>query len=228
MKHEAEIQEEKNNQKNIQEEISVSLTRFKKMTSALDEQIRNFSLDISAKKVDLTEIFDKGIFELDNDLEERIEKFSVYPTMDSEQRKNIAKQYNDNMKLYIKDFLDEEIKELRTNVSSFITKGARPEQISKELMSRYGVSKSKAKFLARQESNLLVVELQKSQYTKAGIDKYIWRTVRGSAASPVRSTHKIHDNKTYSWNDPPLVGDQRLHPGQDFNCRCVAVPVVEF
>jgi uncharacterized protein with gpF-like domain len=30
---------------------------------------------------------------------------------------------------------------------------------------------------------------------------------------------------THRWSAPPLVGGRRLHPGEDFNCRCWAEPI---
>lgn len=213
--------------KEIKAEIAASEFRFKKIVERLDKTIKKISPEFSAKNVSFTEIFDKEIFDVDNEIKKRVEKFSVYPKMSTEQREKIAEFYNTNMNLYIQKFTEEEIIELRGGVEKFIQTGSRPEQMRKFIMQRYGVSKNKAKFLARQESNLLVTELQKQQYTKAGINKYKWKTVVGSAASPVRSTHKVHDNKIYSWDNPPLVGDEYLHPGQDYNCRCVAIPVLE-
>ncbi|MEM7295990.1 MAG: phage minor head protein, partial [Pseudomonadota bacterium] len=50
--------------------------------------------------------------------------------------------------------------------------------------------------------------------------RYIWRT-RGDGK--VRSSHADRDGQVYSWDHPPEGG----HPGQDYNCRCVAEPYYE-
>ncbi|MDD0884230.1 phage head morphogenesis protein, partial [Xylella fastidiosa subsp. multiplex] len=37
-----------------------------------------------------------------------------------------------------------------------------------------------------------------------------------------REDHAAHDGTVFRWSDPPATG----HPGQDYNCRCVAIPNV--
>ena len=55
---------------------------------------------------------------------------------------------------------------------------------------------------------------------QAGItDQYIWRT---RCDERVRPSHRINDGRIFSWSDPPATG----HPGDDYNCRCEAVPFV--
>lgn len=52
-----------------------------------------------------------------------------------------------------------------------------------------------------------------------GIQLYIWRS---RDDGKVRSAHAAHDDQIFSWDNPPEGG----HPGQAFNCRCVAEPVL--
>ncbi len=53
-----------------------------------------------------------------------------------------------------------------------------------------------------------------------GVTDYIWRS---SDDDKVRSTHQDYDDRQFSWVNPPESG----HPGEGFNCRCFAEPVVE-
>jgi A nuclease of the HNH/ENDO VII superfamily with conserved WHH/Phage Mu protein F like protein len=52
-----------------------------------------------------------------------------------------------------------------------------------------------------------------------GIQLYIWRS---RDDGKVRSAHAAHDDQVFSWDSPPEGG----HPGQAFNCRCFAEPVL--
>lgn len=52
------------------------------------------------------------------------------------------------------------------------------------------------------------------------LESYVWRS-RDDAR--VRSTHAEYDDQTFSWSDPPSGG----HPGQGWNCRCTAEPVID-
>ncbi|WP_157956227.1 phage minor head protein [Acuticoccus yangtzensis] len=56
--------------------------------------------------------------------------------------------------------------------------------------------------------------------TGLGIEQYIWRSRDDGL---VRDLHAGHDDKVFSWSRPPEGG----HPGEAFNCRCVAEPVVD-
>ena len=50
-----------------------------------------------------------------------------------------------------------------------------------------------------------------------GIKQYIWST---SGDERVRDSHAENDGKIFSYDDPPPTG----HPGDEINCRCVAIP----
>jgi SPP1 gp7 family putative phage head morphogenesis protein len=50
-----------------------------------------------------------------------------------------------------------------------------------------------------------------------GIRQYVWRT---RDDDKVRSSHAAHNDKVFSWDDPPEGG----HPGQSWGCRCHAEP----
>ena len=46
----------------------------------------------------------------------------------------------------------------------------------------------------------------------------------------MRDSHRHLNGKRFSWNDPPVVDartGRRCHPGQDYQCRCVALPVFD-
>lgn len=143
-----------------------------------------------------------------------------------EQQEIIAEEWAENLDLYIRDFLVENILELREDVLDNTSRGGRAENLVDMIMSRYGVTDSKAKFLARQETSLLMSKMRETRYTAAGLEKYKWLT---SNDERVRDRHKELNNKVFFWTDPPIVDEKgnRANPGEDFNCRCVAVPIIE-
>jgi SPP1 gp7 family putative phage head morphogenesis protein len=51
-------------------------------------------------------------------------------------------------------------------------------------------------------------------------DRYVWRTRRDER---VRLSHRMNDGRIFSWSERPDTG----HPGEDYNCRCEAIPYVE-
>jgi SPP1 gp7 family putative phage head morphogenesis protein len=116
------------------------------------------------------------------------------------------------------------------DVEDVITKGYRAgtstKTITAELSDRYGVSQSRAKFIARDQVAKLNGKLTETKQTKLGIREYTWST---SHDERVRPDHRALDRRVFQWTDPPVVNrktGQRANPGGDYQCRCVAIPVL--
>lgn len=111
-------------------------------------------------------------------------------------------------------------------------KGQTTASIAKAIKDAYGISRSHALFIARDQCAKLNGDIQREQQMNAGITHYIWST---SDDERVRSCHAEFDGKVFSWNDPPEIWyetkrgrvytGRRCHPGQDYNCRCIGRPV---
>jgi predicted chitinase len=52
------------------------------------------------------------------------------------------------------------------------------------------------------------------------VEQYIWRS---QGDSRVRAAHAGYDDQVFSWSALPEGG----HPGQDWNCRCTAEPIID-
>lgn len=99
--------------------------------------------------------------------------------------------------------------------------------VVKEIEKAYGISKRHARLIARDQLAKLNGELTRLQQTDAGVSEYIWSD---SGDVRVRDSHRHLNGKRFSWNDPPVVDartGRRCHPGQDYQCRCVALPVFD-
>lgn len=181
-----------------------------------------------ASKVE--KIFESAIWSANKEFNLNVKGVAVAPEFTPEQRRRIAAEYTNNLQLYITDFIQKEVKELRERVIQRAVGGVRYEDLVKEVQSSYGVSKNKAKFLARQETKLMMVKFRQTRYQEAGVNSYRWKCVAGSPDHPVRPLHKKNDGKIFQWDTPPIVDEHgnRKNPGQDYNCRCTAVPVVRF
>lgn len=139
---------------------------------------------------------------------------------------NIAKEWSDNLELFVKKFTDEEVVKLRNFIQQNATSGFRASNLEAELQKQFKVSKNKAKFLARQETSLFTANYTKQRYQVAGINEYMWST---SQDERVREDHQRLNGKIFSFDDPPIVDTstgKKANPGEDFNCRCVAIPVI--
>lgn len=172
---------------------------------------------------DIKKTYESSIQKMSNDIDKSI---GIKVSITDKQREIIAKEWSDNLDLYIKKFTQENISQLREDVQKNVERGQRAENLVKSIQSRYNVTKSKAQFLARQETSLLMSKMRKTRYKDAGLQKYKWST---SHDERVRDMHRELDGKIYFWDSPPIVNNkgERAHPGEDFNCRCNAIPIIE-
>lgn len=93
-----------------------------------------------------------------------------------------------------------------------LREGWRHEEIANMIEERFGVSESKAEFIARDQISKLNGNLTMERQQSVGVEKYYWRAINDERT---RQTHAAHDGKIFSWDDPP---SDTGHPGEDYNC----------
>lgn len=214
----------------IQGAIERSELRFQKQVETMDRLLQQILPDEVADHVKVADLFDSTLFKTEKKIEATLKKISIEPTFTPEQRRRVAREYQNNLRLYIKDWTQKEIVKLRKDMQKHALAGNRYEDMIKTIQKSYGVSHNKAKFLARQETSLLMTKFKETRYQEAGVNEYIWGCVAGSPNHPVRPMHKRLEGKKFRWDNPPVVDEQgnKKNPGQDYNCRCFARPVVRF
>lgn len=152
---------------------------------------------------------------------------TIPPEMTSYQLAQIAQNYTYNLNYYINKWTQNEIFSLRKDLNKFVLSGVRAENLEEIIKHHQDVSENKARFLARQETKLLVAEYRKNRFKQAGVTKYRWSTVLDGRE---RELHKKLHGRIFSWDNPPIIDEvtgQRGNPGEAYNCRCMAIPIVE-
>lgn len=208
--------------------IESSHARFLEKITDLDRKLAKIVPVEIAEKVQVSKYFDAALWKVQKDFVSSVKNITVAPKLTEEQSKKIADEWQNNMKLWVNDFTEKEIKKMRTQVQEKILSGGRYESLVQVIKDSYGVTENKAKFLARQETGLLMSQFKQGRYEEAGVEEYIWKCVAGSPKHPVRPMHKALDGKIFKWSNPPITDEKgnRNSPGQDFNCRCYAKPIV--
>jgi SPP1 gp7 family putative phage head morphogenesis protein len=103
--------------------------------------------------------------------------------------------------------------------------GMTNDAMKKRIKEIYGVSESRARFIARDQTAKLNAQVTRKQHEDAGVTEYVWRT---TGDQRVRKRHAELNSKRFKYSDPPIVDfktGRRENPGGDFQCRCVALPV---
>lgn len=210
--------------------INASQYKLQRVIEKINRHLENLSPAEIAEKMDFNRFFDKTIWKVEKKFEKSISGITIAPKLTEEQVKRMSEEYTKNMQLYIKDWTEKEIIELRKQVTQRSAQGLRYELLMKDIQKSYGVSVNKARFLARQETSLVMTKFKQIRYESAGVKQYRWQCVTGSPNHPVRPMHKALNGKIFSWDSPPVVNEkgERKNPGQDYGCRCTARPIVKF
>lgn len=98
--------------------------------------------------------------------------------------------------------------------------------IVKDIQKSYGTTKSHARLIARDQIGKLNSQITRYQQQSCGVNLYQWSTVKDSR---VRDSHRALEGKIFDWDNPPIVDNRgrRCHPGEDYQCRCSARPVLD-
>jgi SPP1 gp7 family putative phage head morphogenesis protein len=101
--------------------------------------------------------------------------------------------------------------------SRAIEKGESIKTISNSLQEVYGWAESKASLHASTQTANILGVINRQRFLANGLKHYIWSTSRDNR---VRPSHRALEGTKRKWGEG-------LEPGQDFRCRCVALPVEE-
>ena len=212
-------------------EISTTIAqmddKFAKINHQIVNILDNVNVDELIETANLTITYDKIIDKMEMDFQKSIASISIAPDLTPKTKQIIAEECGQNLNLYVKGWANNNILELRQKVLANTFRGQRAENLVQILRDNYHVSESKAKFLARQETSMLMSKYRETRYKDIGSQKYRWS---GAGDEREREDHKELNNKIFLWSDPPVVNRQtgkRAHPGEDFNCRCVAVGIID-
>ncbi len=213
--------------------IAISESRMERVCAAIDQKLQAVVPDQLADKLKVDDLFEKTLWKVNKSFEKSIKNITVAPQLTEHTRERISEEYTQNMKLYIKNWTEQEIIKLREEVRKSAFSGNRWEYLSKRIQKSYGSSQAKAKFLARQETSILMSKFKQMRYQDAGVNGYKWVTVIGSPEHPVRPLHKHLGERSkrgeiFQFDDPPVAGNngEKQNPGEPYGCRCTARPVV--
>ena len=115
-------------------------------------------------------------------------------------------------------------------------RGGRWEDAAAEIKAALKTSDKRAKLIARDQIGKLNSDMQQHAQTSAGISRYRWSTTRsytvrgrpGGIYAKSKEDHWALEGTIHEWANPPKIPGiaEHAHPGQRYNCECVAVPVV--
>ena len=221
----------------INRAILTSQQSFVKKIDGLDAKLVNILSENVWKQFNFSDLFDKSIFRMDKEFRKNVETVTIQPKVTDFQAKKISEDWQNNLERDVKKFTEKQVQDLRQLIRESYFKGDRYGSLIKAIQKIKKVSDNKAEFLARNETKNLTAAYQGARYVEAGIPGYKWHAVTGTAAHPTRHRHSelsrmSEKGKVFRWDDPPRTTEDGQparfnNPGQDYNCRCTAIPVYE-
>lgn len=170
---------------------------------------------------------DQILEDLDDQAKRTIEDvITVKVRLSPTEKSNLKKMYTNNLQLPIQNFTQDQVVRIRQLVEQNLFRGLGDQALVEVLTKEFNVTRSKARFWARQETGLLVSAYRQATYKTVGITKYKWST---SHDERVRTMHKDLDGETFEFANPPITNEKgdRNNPGEDWQCRCQAIPIFE-
>ena len=132
----------------------------------------------------------------------------------------------------IKSIPQEFQKQIETIVYNGVTSGQNYTQIAKQIAGRKDISSvfgkldNRVKLIARNERSTINAQITKKRQEELGIKRAVWRT---SDDERVRPCHAIRNGKEYDISKGlySSCDGKTLFPGEEINCRCIAIPKIE-
>jgi SPP1 gp7 family putative phage head morphogenesis protein len=126
---------------------------------------------------------------------------------------------------------DQYLTQVESIVMTNIRAGGRPSAIAKSLKKQFDITEGRAKMIARDQTAKVNGDLAAKRQQSSGFEYFQWLD---SDDEKVRDRHEDIANKVtaygkgiYRWDHPPLSAQGvPIIPGQDYQCRCIARPVL--
>ena len=126
------------------------------------------------------------------------------------------------------------VSKINTLTEQAIVNGLSPMKLKEEIKkATESLSDKHCKLLARDQMGKLNGQITEAQMTEVGLDMYVWST---SYDDRVRDSHAVMEGLLCTWDDASICSYDNgktwvprpadavdLHPGQDIQCRCVAL-----
>lgn len=120
----------------------------------------------------------------------------------------------------IKSLVDDAKAKAVDIIETQFTKSFAEESLYGKLSQLEDVTESRAKLIARDQTQKLFSDLAQARQQDLGVSRYIWRGIDDGRE---RESHVANNDQEFSWDDPPA---ETGHPGEDVQCRCIAEPVL--
>lgn len=148
-------------------------------------------------------------------------KFQITPAM----RDALNSSVEANVEL-IKSIPDQYFLDLQGSVMRAYSTGRDLETLTKEIREIYPVTKKRAEFIARDQTNKATSVASRTRQLELGIEEAIW--MHSGAGKHPRPEHVKANGERFNLKTGMLIDGKYIFPGEEPNCRCTSRPVLPF
>lgn len=225
-------------QKDLPSEVKISISineaRFQEKLSALDMKIAKIVPE-AEHQLSIDKFFDQSLFKVNKSFEDAVKKITVAPQLSDESVEFMRTEWRENISKSIKGITEEVLPKLREEIQKNVYAGNRYEALIDTLEDSYSLSASRAKYVARNETNLMMAKFKETRLAEVGVYQYKWVCVHGTPDHQVRPIHRELNDRSkkgeiFDFRSPPIAeaNGLRYNPHERNNCRCTSQPVFSF
>ena len=124
----------------------------------------------------------------------------------------------------IKSIASQHLQEVQGLVMRSVQQGAKLSELTKELMTRYGITKRRAVLIARDQNNKATAVITRVRQKEIGVTQAKWK--HSHAGKHPRPSHVDADGDLYDIDKGMYLDGKWVWPGTEINCRCTSQAVI--
>ncbi|SSF74033.1 phage head morphogenesis protein [Klebsiella quasipneumoniae] len=149
--------------------------------------------------------------------------FTVEFKMTSQMNNALQATIAENVGL-IRSIPEKYFTEVEGLVMRSVARGRDLSYLTDELQKRYGITRRRAAFIARDQNNKATSVVQSARQQALGITQGIWK--HSHAGKKPRQSHVAANGKTFDISKGMLIDEEYIMPGELPNCRCTWEAVI--
>ena len=146
-------------------------------------------------------------------------RFEMSPVMQDAYQAVINEQVG-----LIKSIASEHLQEVQGLVMRSVQQGRNMGELTAELTKRYGITKRRAAFIARDQNNKATATVTRVRHKQLGITQAVWK--HSHAGKHPRPSHLKADGEVYDIDKGLYLDGKWTWPGVEPNCRCTTRPII--
>jgi len=224
---------------------------------ALNDRISRLISDIPGKVADTIEQLkyriDRPLEAMNTEASAELRNLGIDLDVTPELSQRFKDNYKTNQDLNIKSWEPNQVERMREMVEKNVLQGYNCEDMIQRIKSEYGTTMAKARFLARQETNLFMTDVRDGRYVNAGVKIAKWSTSNDirvvgnpsglypkpskghgnhwvmngkycNLSDPTVYADTLEDARAGKWKSKAMIGAGNEHAGREYLCRCTYIP----